>query len=187
MADLPEFDPRADLRSAAEWVQSLVDAITPQQWGEPTPNSEWTVRELVAHLVGVADSLPATLTSSATAEYDDVPDEGWPKAYATALARLDEAIADPEILTKRYATMFGEQSGGAFLSHFIAEFLVHGWDLATATGQHSEGPSNVAARALVLARKQIPAENRDPKFFAPVVEVSPDAGETRRLAAWLGR
>src|SRR5437764_9791566 len=45
----PSFE---DLGRALAAVGSLIDEIRPEQWSAATPCTEWTVRNLVTHLVG---------------------------------------------------------------------------------------------------------------------------------------
>ncbi|MGD0607997.1 MAG: TIGR03086 family protein, partial [Streptosporangiaceae bacterium] len=71
----------------------------------------------------------------------------------------------------------------------IQEILTHGWDLAQATGQPTEGDPDLAFFALAGAKRVLPAELRgdDEIPFGPVVDVPAEAGPYAQLAAWLGR
>ena len=45
--------PSEDLARAYEAVGDLLAEVRPEQWKKPTPCTEWNVREVVAHLVGM--------------------------------------------------------------------------------------------------------------------------------------
>jgi uncharacterized protein (TIGR03083 family) len=49
------------LARAIAAVEDLIASIRPEQWSAPTPCSEWTVRQLVAHLIGMNRAFVALL------------------------------------------------------------------------------------------------------------------------------
>jgi uncharacterized protein (TIGR03086 family) len=97
------------------------------------------------------------------------------------------AIRSPGALDRSVASPFGEMSGDAFARLVVLDGLVHGWDIATATGQAYE-PSDALVTAVdAFARQAIAPTMRDGDTFAAAVE--PAAGSTRieQLAAFTGR
>lgn len=65
---------------------------------------------------------------------------------------------------------------------------MHGWDLATATGQRTELDPELAEFALAFAHRALPPERRGGEVpFGPVVPAPDGAGPYARMAAWLGR
>ena len=50
-------DTRPLFRTTVAQVTPLIDAVTPDDLGRPTPCSDWTVRELLSHLVAVEDRI----------------------------------------------------------------------------------------------------------------------------------
>jgi uncharacterized protein (TIGR03086 family) len=82
---------------------------------------------------------------------------------------------------------FGTVPGAVALHLRITELLVHGWDLAWATGQAVAFPEDAAEQELAFSRqalKDIPPGRRP---FAPPEPVAGDAPAIDRLAACLGR
>ncbi len=67
------------------------------------------------------------------------------------------------------------------------ENVVHGWDLAVATGQAAEAPAGLAEPLLALMSGVMPAQRPPFVPFADAVTPRPDAGPTERLANWMGR
>jgi uncharacterized protein (TIGR03086 family) len=190
-----QMDPRPLYDTALRWVQSLLDGVEPEQMTLPTPCTEFDMRTLAGHmltglarirLVGAgADPFAVPLVTTG------VPDDGLAKAYGEAVDALWQVWRGPdgdELLDRMLTLPFGTAPGRAAMGVYLNEALVHGWDLATATGQHSEADPEVAAVALEAARQRIPADRRGgPVPFAAPVEPAPDAGPTERLANWSGR
>ena len=66
------------------------------------------------------------------------------------------------------------------------DILVHGWDLAAATGQPTDLDGRLAAHVLGFAEHALPPDMRAPGIAAPL-PVAGDAPVTHRLVAFLGR
>ncbi len=184
-------DLRDDLRTATGWVAGLVAGTRPDQLEAPTPCTAWTVRDLLSHLVAVLDRVRVIGTGadpfSVPSQLADEPAD-WAAAFDLR-ARQIWPVWDDAALARTVTVPPGRAVPGAVaLGHYVVEYLVHGWDLATATGQPAEAPGRVAAGALAAVEHVIPAEPRQPPLpFGPVQAPPTDAGPTRRLAAWLGR
>jgi len=188
------IDPRPLYRRAVAQTEITVATVTPDQLGLPTPCPEYDVRTLLAHITGgltrtalVGEGDPEALTRPSMAE--GVPDDGWPAAYRTAAARATAAWADGTKLDALVEVPWGKVPGRIALSGYVQEVLAHGWDLAKATGQPTEGDPELATWALAISRRILPPEIRGQEGvpFGPVVEVPADAGPYTQLAAWLGR
>ena len=63
--------------------------------------------------------------------------------------------------------------------------MVHGWDLATATGQDGTVDEDLAEQVLAFARMTLTADSRAP--HGPELPVEAGASVTDRLVAYLGR
>jgi uncharacterized protein (TIGR03086 family) len=188
------MDPRPLYRRAVAQTETTVAAVTPDQLSLPTPCPEYDVRTLIAHITGgltrtalVGEGDPDALAQPAQAS--GIPDDGWPAAYRTAAARATAAWADDAKLDALVEVPWGKVPGRIALSGYVQEVLAHGWDLAKATGQPTEGDPELATWALAISRRILPPEIRGQEGvpFGPVVEVPADAGPYLQLAAWLGR
>ena len=74
--------------------------------------------------------------------------------------------------------------GNAIVLIALVDTVVHGWDLAKATGQDAEMPPDVAEAALAFTTKAM----KDRRIgFGDPVPVPDDASVTDRLVGWLGR
>jgi uncharacterized protein (TIGR03086 family) len=109
-------------------------------------------------------------------------------AYQRAAAGLRKVFAEPGVLESVYEAPFGTAPGAAMVHVRIVENLVHGWDLARASGQPTEFPDEVAERALARSRRRLTTRPEGPGApFAVEVPVPADAPAVDRLAGWLGR
>ncbi|MCA0156519.1 TIGR03086 family protein [Tsukamurella sp. M9C] len=183
------LDPRPAYSAATAWVQSLLEGLTADQLGRPTPSGELDVRALAGHLTAHCLQVIALAESSTVAGLPNLVPEHDAATYADARARGLAAWAGAP-LDGVVTAPWGEASGSEALATYVNEALVHGWDIAVATGQPAEIPDGaVAVAALEVARVAIPAELRAmPEFpFGPVVEPREGTGPTERLANWNGR
>jgi len=190
----PETDPRPGYRAALDWVTALTAAVRPEQLDQPTPCPEYDVRALLSHITGgltraalVGEGDPGALARPAMAS--GVPDDAWPTAYRAAADRAIAAWADDTKLDTLFEVPWGKVPGRFVIAGYIQEILAHGWDLAKATGQPTEGDPELALYSLATAKRILPPDIRGAEDvpFGPVVGVPPDAAPYAQLAAWLGR
>jgi len=185
-------DPRGIHQRAMAQTESVVAAVTPPQLALPTPCTEYDVRALLSHMVGGLNRI-ALVGEGADAlavppVADGVRDDGWLAAYQAARARVTAAWADDARLDAMVEVPWGKVPGRIALSGYVQEILAHGWDLAKATGQPTEGDPELATWVLAISRRILPPEPRGGQIpFGPVVPAPPDSGSYAQLAAWLGR
>ncbi|SOD70869.1 uncharacterized protein (TIGR03086 family) [Jatrophihabitans sp. GAS493] len=192
-AQLTTFDPRLPYAQATAQTELTVAGIRPEQFGLPTPCDEYDVRTLVGHMIGGMNRIAHVGRGG---DCDDVepqiygvPDEQLLAEFRQARLRT-VAVWSPESTLDAMAKVpWGVVPGRIALGGYVMEILTHGWDLAVATGQPSEGAPELAELALGIGRMAVPAEARqDPEMpFDTVIEVPDEAGAYARLAGWLGR
>jgi uncharacterized protein (TIGR03086 family) len=178
-------DATGSLEVSLEVTGSTIDAIAEDQWELPTPCTEWTVRQVAEHLIGGNDLFTRALGGDAPA----VPPTGraLPEAYHESAVRLLAAFRQPGVMDSVVQVPFGSVPGAVALGLRVTEILVHGWDLAQATGQAPSFPEDAAEHALAFTApmlERIPPE-RQP--FGPPQPVDPGAPAIDRLASCLGR
>jgi uncharacterized protein (TIGR03086 family) len=186
-------DPRPLYDGALTWVLGLVRGVRPEQLAAPTPCSELDVRALLAHLVATVNRAAAfgrgVDAGSVPWSVPELPGDDWSSAYQEAIDAMWAVWRDgTERLDRTVRAPFGEVPGRAALMAYTSETLVHGWDLAVATGQSAEADPAVVAPVLALMQRFLPAEPRGGHIpFAPPVPPRDGAGPTERLANWCGR
>lgn len=85
-----------------------------------------------------------------------------------------------------FASPFGAMPGDAFARFVVLDGLVHGWDLATATGQTYEPSEMLVAEVDAFARQTIAPPMRGGDTFAAAVEPPAGATPIEQLAALPG-
>jgi uncharacterized protein (TIGR03086 family) len=172
-------------RTVEVWTERL-RAVGADAWDAPTPCTEWSVRDLVNHVVG-EDAWTVPLMHGRTIE--DVGDSlagdllgDDPVATGTrTAAQAVESVAQRLPAGDPVHLSYGEESGEEYVRQLAADHLVHAWDLAAATGaDRSLAPDLVAEVATWFAeREQL---YRDGGAIGPRVEASGDP-QTELLAA----
>lgn len=187
-----QLDPRPMLSESMSIVTTTIDAISPSDLERPTPCPDWTVRELAAHIVGVARRIEAVgdgrPAMSVPIVVDDIADDAIGHEWRTASDRALAAWADDAKLGQIVSPPFGDMPGGAALGIYVSEITVHTWDLATAIGHEPAWNQEIAAACLAGIEDKLPATGRgDEMPFTDATPVGDDASAVVRLAAFCGR
>lgn len=180
------------LSEALESVRPLVAGVRADQWSAPTPCAEWSVHDLLNHLVGgnllyagvLSGGGPVTVPPAQTVDRLGSDPLG---AWTDSAQALLDAFGAPGALEQTITVPFGTVPGFAALHLRIIESLVHGWDLARATGQTGDFPAYLAEQGLAIAQLRLGDIPADRSPFAPSVPITDDAPAIDRLAACLGR
>ncbi|WP_304452792.1 TIGR03086 family metal-binding protein [Nocardiopsis sp. YSL2] len=185
-------DPRAGLSGAIDVAGQSIAAVRPDQYDGTTPCPEYSVRELCNHMVSVLRRVAVLGEGgdffSVPHFAEDVPDGEWKTAWDTAARETDAVWSDPAVLGRQIGLPWGPVPGAAAALIYTNEFVLHTWDLATATGQDVAWDPRVLAGPLANMRRAVPAQPRGGQVpFGPVVEVSEDAPDIDRLVGWYGR
>ncbi|MEA2462147.1 MAG: hypothetical protein QOH90_2324 [Actinomycetota bacterium] len=178
-------------RAALETTRDVVAGIGRDQWTRATPCAEWNVRELVNHIVvgnWWAEALAAGATIESVGSRLDgdllgaVPLQEY-EASAEAAAAAFEA---PGALDAPCAVSYGPVPGSVYAGHRFIDVLIHGWDLAVATGQDATlDPALVEA---CWAEVEPQADLlRGSGMFGTTPDLSPAMDAQSRLLAVLGR
>lgn len=187
MADL------VDLAPAAERLSTVAARVGDDQLGAPTPCDGRTVGQLLQHLAGLTLAFRAAAGKDLGPLTDTSPDDaGWPEAepgWREALAERVPALAaawrDPaawEGMTRAGGVDLPGQVAGLVA---LDELVLHGWDLARATGQPYDCDEATAQACLEFVGGF--DEGGTPGLFGPAVEVGPDATALELLLARSGR
>lgn len=169
----------------ADGFDARVAGIAGDAWAAATPCTEWTVRDLVGHVVSVHRHVGGGFDASSLPPPATDPD--LLAAWRAATAEVQAALADPERahapVSGRFAPMPLEELIGRLL---CIDTVVHTWDLARATGQSEL----LDAPAVAIAFEGIrPADEaiRGAGGFGPKIEAAPGSDVQTRFLCFLGR
>lgn len=190
--DLDATRVQFDLRALAAETTKLAAGVRDDQLDGPTPCAETDVAGILSHILGFsvafrdgAAKLDRPTTSTPPGPMP-LPDD-WRERLPRHVAELAEAWCEPAAwvgeTTVGGITMPAENVAG-FANN---ELVVHGWDLAVATGQPYEpAEANLQASWLLVSKTpDDPAVRRG--LFGPVVPVPDDAPLLDRVLGCAGR
>jgi uncharacterized protein (TIGR03086 family) len=168
-----------DLAPATTALATVVEAVRDDQLALLTPCRDTTVEALLDHVEGLTQAFTAAARqdrppSGDTAPWADAarlrPD--WRERIPTLLVDLADAWRSDD------AAQGVTRVGGVDLPRPVAgavvtnEVIVHGWDLATATGQPYRVDPDLIQAALEFVRPAVArAPGGTPGLFGPPVEV----------------
>ena len=190
MTDLVDLEPAT--RRMAEVVAGVPDDLL----DGPTPCPAYALGDLLDHVSGLAVAFrmaadKAYPEGESTPPSGDVASlgDGWRTRIPRDLELLAEAWRSPEAWTGRTevgtAQLPGELAGLVALD----ELVIHGWDIARATGQDYEcdRASLEAVHGLLVQFAAPGQEQMRSGLFGPVVDVPSDASLLARVIGLTGR
>lgn len=180
-------------RAAAPAV-AVAGNIKPDQLDGRTPCPEWDVRTVVNHLMFwsafrtelAARKQQAPANDPITEHTDFTTRRDWPETFATQLDRAVAAWSEPGATEGDTGLAGGSMPARMIGMMMVGELVVHGWDLARATGQQLD--TDPAALAAVHEMTTAMGEaGRKMGAFGAAVEVGEDAPMLDRVLGLSGR
>ncbi|RSN31880.1 TIGR03086 family protein [Amycolatopsis sp. WAC 01416] len=179
-------------RARADAFESKVAAVEAGQWENRSPCEEWTARDVVGHIVDMHGAMLRPFgrdLEPAPALSDDPLG-----ALRAARADVEAILADPVLAATEHETPAGKLTAEQHIDQVVsADMVLHGWDLARATGQDDTIDPEEVAR-MWPGVQAIPEQMRIPGafgpgivVFGPEVKVPEDAPLQARLLGLLGR
>jgi len=175
---------------ALDQATAVVAQVGDDQLELPTPDTEWQVRDLLAHityeLAWTADIVAGKTTQEVGDRYDgDLLGDDHVAAWRRYEASARTAVEASDEQTTAHLS-YGDKPVAEYLQEAATDQLVHAWDLGQAVGVSVVFDEPVA-RALyerVVSRKD---ELAGSGLFGPAVEVPDSADAQTKLLALLGR
>jgi uncharacterized protein (TIGR03086 family) len=180
-------DPIEQFNQLAPVLGGVVTEIRPDQLDNPTPCTGFTVRGVLGHMVGGATAFAAAFRGEPAPSIDESGSGEPVDRFGQAMTGLMDAVRSPGALDRTITAPFGDVPGQAFARFIVLDGLVHGWDLATATGQEYRPPATLVADVYAFAREAIVPEMREAGMFAAPVEAPAGANPIEQLVAFTGR
>ncbi|WP_353940124.1 TIGR03086 family metal-binding protein [Streptomyces sp. HUAS MG91] len=178
------------LADAHDYLLTAARGVPGGAWGDPTPCSEWTVRQVLNH---------ARLDQQAlTMQITDAPPTGDPFEPEDALA--DDPVAELADVLAAAATAWesgrdaesvptpmGPMPAGAGAAAAALDAAIHAWDIAKATGQDLPLTDEMAQALEEIVSRLVDFVRDSFGKYAPPVAVAQSASRAERLLAFTGR
>jgi uncharacterized protein (TIGR03086 family) len=182
------------LDGAISSTRPIAEGTTPAQLDRPTPCTAWDARALLNHIVGTLWLAHALLTDTpppyglqpgGLPDTDLVGDDPI-AAYTEGADAARAAASTNGALDASHPTPLGEMPGAGLAGFASLDLVVHGWDLAQATGQSASFDEELVGHCFGFAQQVITDQMRGPLIGSPVPV--PDAAPTiERLVGFMGR
>ncbi|MFJ1810811.1 MULTISPECIES: TIGR03086 family metal-binding protein [unclassified Streptomyces] len=183
-----------DLGPQARIIARLAEGVRDEQLADGTPCPGCAVRNLLGHLIGLSVAFRDAGRKDLGAHTDTAPDAaepdigpGWREELPTALDALAEAWRDPAAWTGMTRAGGIDLPGAVAAAVAADELVIHGWDLARATGQEYEPDPDALRVSHDFLRAAAEESDRGDGIFGPVVPVADDAPLLDRAVGLSGR
>jgi uncharacterized protein (TIGR03086 family) len=176
----------------ADRFEAVIQAAPAERWTSPSPCDDWRAIDVVQHVLDMHAAmlrpLERPLTDAPAVDVDPL------SAFRSARRDLMEILADDEVARSDVPTPVGTRTLAEHIDQVAsADLVIHGWDLARATGQeHQLDPEEV--ERMWPEAQEMDERMRTPGafgpgivVFGPVVDVPADAPISDRLLGLLGR
>jgi uncharacterized protein (TIGR03086 family) len=185
-----------DIEPAAQRMADLVRGVPDQMLDAPTPCPAYNLGDLLDHVGGAA----LAFTGAARKETGDATSQGpsgdasrlgddWRERIPRDVAALSDAWRDPEAWDGMTKAGGVDLPGGVAGLVALDELVIHGWDIARASGQRYEpDPESLeAVHGFVSQFSEPGQEAARAGLFGPVVDVPDDAPMLDRVIGLTGR
>ncbi len=168
-----------------------VAAVSPEQWSDNTPCTEWDVRALVNHLVYECLWMPPLLEGQTIADVGDRLDgdllgDDPVGAYRNASAEALAAVNQEGALDRTVHLSFGDVPGSLYVMQLFTDLVVHSWDLSRGIGYDDSLPKDLMEVAFE-GSKPYEQALRDSGLFAAPIEPGDDAPFQTVFLGFFGR
>jgi uncharacterized protein (TIGR03086 family) len=189
------MEPYAAFDQAVASTAQIVKGVRAGQMTAPTPCTEWDVRALLNHLIGtlwlsealLSDTAPRHPMAPGGLPASDLAGSDPAAAYAEASAAALAAAGAGDAISRQHITPLGKMPGPVLAGFTTLDILVHGWDLAKATGQPAALEDGLARHVLGFASQALTGQAARAGRIGPAVPVPAGAPVTDQLAGFLGR
>jgi uncharacterized protein (TIGR03086 family) len=175
---------------AIDQATAVVVQLEPEQLSLPTPDTEWSVLDLLNHmlyeLAWAAEIVKGTAIEEVGDRYDgdllgDDAIASWRFYAARTQAAVDE-VSESAIVHLSY----GDRTASDYLWEAANDQLVHAWDLGQAIGVSVVFENEVAQALYAWAAARADSFSGT-GLFAPPIAVTPSANVQTKLLALEGR
>jgi uncharacterized protein (TIGR03086 family) len=161
------------MATAAAEAARVVQDVPEGMLDAPTPCTDWDLRTLLNHtILWTAHSAERRAHGESVGEdlmnKDFTADPGFRQQYAEQIGKAVDAWSDPKAWERELDVMGSPMLSSEVGAMLILEMVLHGWDVAKATGQHYRCDDAVAASVLQTVEAQAPLFRQYNGFADPV-------------------
>ena len=187
------MDQAAVMERVLGQADKIVQNVDPSQLGNATPCTEWSVRDVINHVVGGATMFAECVETGSVADErlgelmagDNLGDD-YKGAFSAVCKRAVTTFGKPGAMDQVVKLPFGEMPASVALSIGVMDVMTHACDIAKATGQKVDD-AELLAIALEAGRQMIGDELRVPGMFEPEQPAPEGASAEDKLLAFAGR
>ncbi len=183
------MEPIEQLTHIIPTLNALVDRIDPAQLNDPTPCDNFTVHDVLDHMMVLGGTFAYWFRGEDAPEIMAPPVYGRVPApeFTAAMDGLLAAVQSPGAMDRVINAPIGEMPGSSFARFVAFDGAVHGWDLATASGLAYELPDDVVDAVDGFARGALSDDMRDGDTFKCETSAPESATRLEHLVAFSGR
>jgi uncharacterized protein (TIGR03086 family) len=170
-------------------LSAMVDRIQVMQMDDPTPCTDFTVHDVIDHMIVLGGTFTYWFRGEEAPDLKAPGGYGWVPAaeFRKVMDDLLDAVQSPGAMERTIWAPIGEMPGSTFARFVAFDGLIHGWDLASATGLHYQPPTALIAAVDEFARSALTTAMRDGDTFKEATTAPDDASQMERLVAFSGR
>jgi uncharacterized protein (TIGR03086 family) len=174
-------------RRALAATGEIVGRIKTEQLDASTPCEDYDVRGLLQHLISGNYWVAPLVEGKTIEEVGDRLDRDFSiEDYDASAEEANAAFSSPGAMQKPVAVSYGPVPAEVYAGHRFIDVLVHGWDLAKATGQNATLDPELVEACFDVIAPQIDLLKAS-GMFGTEVKVAGDADPQTKLLAQLGR
>lgn len=190
------MDDADHMSSSIDVAVAAVRGADPAHYGDPSPCSEFTVAKVIDHIgFGMllaelsgrrADLDPSWDVTGQAPFLVGRPESEWAVLIEEQGRRTAAAWSDPAVWEGETTFGGGPMPAAAVGSMMIADLVLHGWDVAAATGQ-TVTVSPALAQAALSGVEALAPMGRDGGWYGPEVELPDEAPPLAKALGLSGR
>src|SRR5579864_1757119 len=143
---------------AMQSTRGYIDGVRTDQWHGPTPCSEWDVKQVANHIIGenlwAAELFQGKTIGEVGTRFDgDLTGADPAAAYALSVEAAAPVVRAPSAMEAICHLSFGDYSGSDYAAQLFMDLLIHGWDIAIATGQEARLDPELVQACLPIAEQ----------------------------------
>jgi uncharacterized protein (TIGR03086 family) len=175
-------------RMVGDWTADRFAAVRHEQMDDATPCRDWSVHDVMRHVIDGNLRFTAALSGSAErpGPEDDVVGDDAGVSYRRSVDGVVAGWQTDGAAERSMTLSAGEMPAAVVLAIMMTEQMLHGWDVARATGQDTTLDPELVTMADAIIRPAVESGLAETAYDAPLA-VADDASPQERLLALTGR